>query len=386
MFSTRNRTFRGLDEAYAASPQIPFDPAKDKIIIFSDVHMGGKEKHVDDFARNEMIYCHALQHYYDNGFSLVLNGDVEEGWQAKFGAIYRAYNDTAYATERLFSKEGFPRHVRIRGNHDDLWRKERKVRKHLWRAIGEVQVHQGLRLGDSIFITHGHQGEWFGDEIAWLSAWTVRHGWRWFQRFLALTTVRAATNHLVRRQRDELLYSWSRKHRQIVIAGHTHRSMFGDLPESNQLIAAMKRLEEELPNHPSPFQAQATIQHLRNVIQKAQNREMAEPAVPSYFNGGSCVNLNGITGIEIDQGEIRLIRWELADAVRPEMFEARRDAGLLFTIERKLYRTADLQRVIERVKHPPMLEGEGQAVAPPAEMEEVRKGKPEDDTQETTAA
>ncbi|MCB2198451.1 metallophosphoesterase family protein [bacterium] len=379
MFSTRNRTFKRLDEAYQASPRIPFDVENDRYIIFSDVHMADKVARVDDFSRNEMIYCHALKHYYDQGFSLVLNGDVEEGWEAKISAILRAYKDTAYEMERLFADEGFPRHVRIRGNHDALWRKEKKVQKYLWEAVGEVDVHQGLRLGDDIFITHGHQGEWMSDEITWLAAWAVRHGWRWVQRILRYTTASAAVNHLVRRQRDELLYSWSRKHRQIVIAGHTHRSMFGDLPESNQLVEALKKLEADLPNNPSPFQVQATIQHLRKVIQKAQNEEMGEPPVPSYFNGGSCVNTNGITGIEIDRGEISLIRWELNDAVHPEALEERSNEGLLFTIERKLYQTANLAEVIDRVKNPPHLEGRDDDAAPPPKMETVREEAPEDE-------
>lgn len=349
--STRKRTFDRLDEAYEQAPRVPLNMKKDRYVIFSDMHYAGKYRRIDKFARNELIYCHALQHYYDEGFNLVLNGDVEEGWQAKIGAVIRAYKDTAYAMERLYSREGFPRHIRIIGNHDNLWLKQAKVEKYLWPVLGKIDLRMGLRLGDDIFITHGHLGEWLGDEIAWASAWAIRHGWRWLQVLLRFTTARAATNHMVRARRDDLLYNWAKSRGLMTIAGHTHRSMFGDVPESNQLVALLRQLEEDLPDHPSPFQAQATIQYLRKQIQSVEKKEKAAP-VPCYFNSGSCVNTNGITGIEIDRGKIRLVRWELSDAQGEEEYERRED-GLLFTIERRIYQSANLADVLHRVRRQP---------------------------------
>jgi len=348
MNRTQTQTHRKLDRVYRESLTLPFQVQRDRIVIFSDLHMADKVAKVDEFVRNELIYAHALQEYDRNGFRLILNGDVEECWETKPRLIREAYRDTAYAMERRFADKGPAWHVRIVGNHDDLWTNREKVEKYLWPALGPVKVHVGARLGDHILITHGHQGDWFSDTAAVLSRHAVRHGWRGLQRLLNMTTARAARNHMIRKRRDDALYSWARSRGKILIAGHTHRSMFGEMPESNQIVEMLRKLEKELPTHPTPFQLRATIEHLRKLAQSTTFTGSFGDALPCYFNSGCGVHTDGITGIEIEGGKIRLVKWLMDDAQDEDALVVQQQ--LLFKIERKVYREAELSALIEQVR------------------------------------
>jgi UDP-2,3-diacylglucosamine pyrophosphatase LpxH len=352
MFGEKTRTGRRMDEAFERALRVPFDIKRDRYVFFSDLHLADKLNGIDDFARNELIYCHALQKYFENDFHLVLNGDVEEGWEAKPRKIRQAYSDSVYAMEKKFADKGEPWHVRIWGNHDNIWSNPEKVRKHLWPELGKVSVYSGLQLGDNIFITHGHQGELLSDSGAWIGKPTMRVGWRWFQRLTRFTSARAATNHLIQNTRAENLYSWARNTGRLLIAGHTHKAMFGYMPEHNVLKKHLRRLENTLEDSEHPFQAQATIEHLRKAVTKSKSRRKAavgENRLPCYFNGGSCVHTNGITGIEIDQGEIRLVRWRLVET-SAESDALGNEDGLLFTIKPRVLQRANLAEVIAQIK------------------------------------
>ena len=63
MFSARKR----LDKAYNEAKCVPFDD-NSKFILFSDCHRGDNS-FADDFANNRNIYFHALNHYYNEGYS-----------------------------------------------------------------------------------------------------------------------------------------------------------------------------------------------------------------------------------------------------------------------------------------------------------------------------
>ena len=66
---TRNQrlTARKLDAVFGDSPQFVFDENRDRVIVFSDLHLADHTPGIDDFQRNEMIFCHALQQYEAEG-------------------------------------------------------------------------------------------------------------------------------------------------------------------------------------------------------------------------------------------------------------------------------------------------------------------------------
>ena len=255
-----------------------FRVARDRYIILSDLHKGDKQARSDDFQHNEALYCQALRYYLDGDYRLVLNGDVEEGWKTRFSKIVEAYEHTAYALERQFLRRGSDHYVRIYGNHDNDLADAEFVNRCLQPVMASpLRVYPALVLGNRLMITHGHQGSRNSDRRAWLSRQIVRHLWRPLQLLFELKNVRACEFMSFRRRRDQFLYEWARVHDVMMIASHTHRAMFDPLPIQDEEERALS---------------------------------LGEDPVPRYFNTGCCVFTDAITGIEIDQGEIRLVKWE----------------------------------------------------------------------------
>jgi UDP-2,3-diacylglucosamine pyrophosphatase LpxH len=261
--SERSHTFDALDAAWRRALRITsFDIKRDRYIVFSDTHRGNRHARTDDFVHNQDVYTHALEYYLDGDYRLVLNGDIEEGWKAGFPSIIKAYADDVYALERRFAQRGDTHYLRTYGNHDDGWADKDLVSKVLNPVMGRsVPVFPAILLGGQIFIVHGHQGDIDADRFAWFSRRVVKHIWQPLQTAFELKSLRAAENSDIRRARDWNLSAWSKMNRLMLIAGHTHRPMLTDMNRVN------------------------------------------------YINDGCCVHTDGITGIEIDQGILRLVRW-----------------------------------------------------------------------------
>jgi len=288
-------TFEALDSARAEAYQVPdFHLARDRYIILSDAHKGDGHRQGDDFRHNEALYCAVLRHYLNEDYRLVLNGDNEEGWKSPLSAIMERYESTAFAVEREFARLGPSHYIRIYGNHDSDLSDPRVVDRHLKPVLGEsVRVHAGMLLGNRILIAHGHQGDIDSDRRAWLSRRVVRYLWRPLQRVLHLRINHAAKHYDFHRRRDHFLHSWAQSNRMLLIAGHTHRPLF----------------------HPPD-------EHTANPI-----------ITPHYVNDGCCVHTDGLTGIEIDRGEMRLIRWQ---------------AGQTAPVK-TVYQSTDLEALLARV-------------------------------------
>lgn len=72
-------TNRQLDKAFAKAPLIPFDDSG-RFIIFSDCHRGDNSIS-DEFAHNQNLLLHALEHYCREGYTFIENGDGDELWE-----------------------------------------------------------------------------------------------------------------------------------------------------------------------------------------------------------------------------------------------------------------------------------------------------------------
>lgn len=262
----RYRTFESLSASLRQALHIrDYQITKDRYIVLSDVHKGSRQANTDEFLHNERLYCHALRYYADQGYRLVLNGDIKEGWKLDYHKIIESYEDTAFAAEREFARQGPHFYHRIFGNHDQDWADPGKVARYLKPVLGPVNVYPAIILGSRIVITHGHQGDPHSDQGARLSRFVVRHLWRPVQRITGLSMLQDAANHILYWAREQHLAEWARVNRLLLIAGHTHRPM----------------LNVRAANEPPAY----------------------------YVNNGCCVHLDGITGLEIDEGEIRLVKW-----------------------------------------------------------------------------
>lgn len=265
----RQQTFRSLALAQQHALRIPaLNLHKDRYIILSDLHKGNGQSKADDFIHNHALYCRALEYYLHHNYHLILNGDIEENWKTDPADIVDAYGDTVYALEHEFLKQSPHHYLRIWGNHDTEWANPTLVDTYLKPILKRpLQVHPGVMLGDNIFIVHGHQGDPRSDQYAWVTRPFVRYGWRHLQNVFKMSLNRHASNSRHFFDREHHLFQWAKSNHLLMIAGHTHRPMFRLRPLGYG------------------------------------------PSAPHYLNAGACTHTNGITGIEIDRGEIRLIRW-----------------------------------------------------------------------------
>ena len=370
--TTRRETFEALDRALANAYHVDARPLdKCRFVVFSDVHKGDGRTESDDFRHNADLYIYALQYYFDRGYSLVLNGDCEDCWETDPAEIVMAYRETAFDAERRFNARN--RYYRVVGNHDDDWEDPSKVNRFLVPILGPVRVLPAVLLGERILILHGHQGDPYDDRHAKRSRWMVRHIWAPLQRrgftdflwpvmrrFGFAESGRSAQNNFIRRERDQLLYEWAKANRILLIAGHTHRGMFRSFSKVDQIRIVRGQLEEKV--HAAMTQKERllirlSIDTIDRVIResreelkrdKLKNR-LDENPVPCYFNDGCCVHTNGITGIEIDRGTIRLIKWEVWDTFYRGEEKIRRDLRFFASIQRRIFQSGDLRQILKMI-------------------------------------
>ncbi|MFC7356447.1 serine/threonine protein phosphatase [Jejudonia soesokkakensis] len=266
-----------ISRAYDTARRISFNDAS-KFIIFSDCHRGDNS-FADDFANNRNVYFHALKHYYKEGFCYCELGDGDELWENKsFQSIHEAHKNV-YDLLQLFYNDN--RWYRILGNHDMVYQNEKYVEKHLSTYFDKVtgkqeplfpdiQFSEGLILQhetthQEIFMIHGHQADWMNYKGWKFNRFMVRALWRQLQVVGISDPTSPAKNfkELIKVERRTKRWIIDNKN-LFTITGHTHRPRF------------------------------------------------PEPGDIAYFNDGSCVHPRSITGLEIENGEISLIKWNIS--------------------------------------------------------------------------
>ena len=165
---------------------------------------------------------------------------------------------------------------------------------------------------------HGHQGTDDAERFSWLSRLVVRKIWRPLQRKLRIASTSPASDWDLREHHDEAMFAWARQapSRPVVIAGHTHRPVFGvgrRAPVVTEPLGQLQRRYDELrragapPGEIGPVRARLEFLH-------AEARRYDRPAIPvvppCYFNTGCCSFGDGdVTALELSGGRIRLVRW-----------------------------------------------------------------------------
>ncbi|EDP71199.1 hypothetical protein FBALC1_01907 [Flavobacteriales bacterium ALC-1] len=265
-----------LDRAYKNAKRITFGNSS-KFILFSDCHRGDNS-FADDFANNRNIYFHALKHYYAEGFSYCELGDGDELWEnLSFESILNAHKNV-YMLMRMFHQQ--ERLHMIWGNHDMVYRDPEYVAKHLSTYFDpktgedvelfcDIKYHEGIVLehsesGQELFLCHGHQADWWNYLFWKWSRFMVRVLWKPLNVMGIADPTSPAKNYknLIRVERKTKKWI-SENNNLITIVGHTHRPRF------------------------------------------------PEPGDIAFFNDGSCVHPRSITGIEIENGKISLIKWQI---------------------------------------------------------------------------
>lgn len=300
--------------------ELDIDVNNDKIIIFSDLHRGnggGNDDHRNCYA----TYLKALKYYLDNNYRLILLGDVEELWENfDFREIYEEYLGS-YELEKHFFNKGTlenPFYIRCYGNHDYRFSIPEFVESDLAGIAGlkEIQVYEGVKLNVcdngtemvQIFCTHGHQGHYPRRRETAQSFSTALFGI--FQSITKIPTNESITHEPLllrpmRRDTNAGYLKWGHRKRKIVVYGHTHEAVFMSRRVLNGETIEMYENDDQLIT------------------------------TPNAFNTGSCSFINGeISGMEILNGNIRLIRWTVDDSqTEPEI--VRFETGELAEMELK---------------------------------------------------
>ena len=273
IFFKKAVAFKRLSKVFDSAEEIPFDDSS-RIILFSDCHRGDGSW-ADDFSKNQNLYFAALTHYYEENYIYIELGDGDELWEnKKLSAIMQEHSDVFWLLTR-FIKEG--RFYSLFGNHDIVKRnsgiiksiesRNFNIRKKEYLTLcAGIKFHEGLVLShratkDKIFLVHGHQADYLNDGLWRISRFLVRYLWRPLELLGVNDPTSPAKNHKKKAVVERKLIEWVKRENQILVAGHTHRPMF---PEAGE---------------------------------------------PPYFNDGSCVHPRCITGIEIADGKITLVKW-----------------------------------------------------------------------------
>ena len=313
----------------AGTASLSFDLASGRYIIFSDLHRGARN-HADDFWRTERAYNAAIAYYHRMGYTLVLLGDVEELWEERPAPVLRAYEHTLKLEARFHQEK---RYLRVRGNHDDEWQYKARVKSLLGPLYGgdELRVYDSLlvRVMDGteelgvLFMVHGQQGSGTSDRWPELSKFVVRYIWRPIQRLTHLSFNTPAKSWRLRQTHNRALNSWAQTQDKLVlIAGHTHRPVFQSESHEAQIRKRLAELERGAKGRASQEQLEEPAELLAElewVLAQERQRPKEEPEAgpmkPCYFNTGCCCYLDGdITGLELADGQIRLVRWPNDDA------------------------------------------------------------------------
>ena len=289
---------------------IPFTAATDKFIILSDQHKGAKDGS-DDFADNEKNYLAALDYYYQNDYFYINLGDSEELWENLLPPV-KKNNMASFEKEKLFLQKN--QFIKIFGNHDLYWDNDPLASFELKDIYGqEVKIYEGVILQTildeqpfQIYLTHGHQGDLQSDGN-WFSKWFVSNIWAKVQAYLEINPNTPAYDTQLKTAHNEMMYQWSSDNNMALITGHTHQPVFESLTLLERLydkLAKARKANDE--------KAIADIEsRINHRFEKGEALPDYTGFKPNYFNSGCCCFSDGdITGIEIDNGCIRLIKWE----------------------------------------------------------------------------
>ncbi len=196
-----------------------------------------------------------------------------------------AHSDVFMLLKRFYEDKRF--HM-IYGNHNMQFKNNLNVERYLYtfedeyldindNLFKDIDVPEAIVLkhkvsGQEIFVVHGHQGDLMNDQLWHISKLWMRYFWR-FMHVIGFRNPSSPAKNRTKRHKIEKNYAkWIKKHKIMLICGHTHRPKFptaGDVP---------------------------------------------------YFNDGCCVHPRGINGIEISDDKISLVYWKVMPKENGQLF------------------------------------------------------------------
>lgn len=268
--SAHARISKAFDEAL----ELPLD-RNTKYILLSDCHRGNGS-HNDNFLKNEFLYVAALEYYFKKGFSYIELGDGDELWENRSIRQIKEVHRQSFEMLAKYYEEG--RLYLLYGNHDMVKKDRCFARKHFctcyctqtmqeFSLCPGIRFYEGIILKDlekqrDIYLTHGHQADLLNSIFWRLSGFLVRYVWKPLEKAGFSDPTSAAKNNTKKKKSERILSDWAKQRGHLLISGHTHHPMMGTVK--------------------SP-----------------------------YFNTGSCIHPGSITGIEIENRCMTLVKWSL---------------------------------------------------------------------------
>jgi len=265
---------RRLRASFEDAPVLPLD-RQSRYILFSDCHRGDGRAN-DNFIINEFLYLAALKHYYEMGYTYLEVGDGDELWENRSMKRIKEVHPHSFEMLGKFFRDS--RLYMVYGNHDMVKGKDAFPEKYFVDYYCDkmlcqhplcpgISFYSGLILQDSlgkkdIYVTHGHQAGVMNSTFWRVNRFLVRYLWKNLEVLGVPDPTSAAKNNTRKEKTERLLAKWAKEQGILLITGHTHRPMMGS-------------------------------------------------ADSPYFNTGSCVHPAGITGIEIENRCITLVKWSL---------------------------------------------------------------------------
>ncbi len=247
-----------ISKTFENALTLPLNPCS-RYILFSDCHRGTGSAN-DNFLKNEFLYLAALNYYFQRNFTYLELGDGDELWENRSVRRIKEIHQETFDLLSRYDANG--RMYAIYGNHDMLKRNPKYQKKHF-----DFPFYSGIILQDTlrqkdIYLTHGHQADLLNSTFWRLSRFLVRYVWKPLEKLGIPDPTSASKNNTRKKRSEQTLADWAERNQHILITGHTH--------------------------HP-----------------------MAGYGTAPYFNTGSCVAPSGITGIEIENRCITLIKWSI---------------------------------------------------------------------------
>lgn len=257
-----------LSGVLARAERLSFD-RHSRLIFFSDLHRGSAS-HADAFVRNRDIFLEALAYYWERGFTYIEVGDGDELWKnPSFDEVRRAHGAVFDVLHR-FHEAGRLR--LLGGNHDGIPSAGRDGL-----PVSEALLLRFRETDQEFLVLHGHQADFKNDRLQPALQWFTRHIWRHLQ------------NHGLRNTLPEVEDLPSARR---IVRGVAHLAMANQRAIENRIKALAQDLGRAI------------------ICGHTHRPAFAVEGGAAYFNSGSGIQPGYITGLEIAQGQIALIRWK----------------------------------------------------------------------------
>jgi UDP-2,3-diacylglucosamine pyrophosphatase LpxH len=306
-------------------------------VIFSDLHKGAGTG-ADDFKACKETYLRALDYYFSRDYKLIILGDAEELWEESIEKVLATHGDV-FESEKRFHQQN--RYMRIFGNHDNNWASKGQIAKHLHPIFPGLEVSEGLVFSFSgpspassgeLFLAHGHQGTLDSEVFPSVSRFFVRTVWRTLQIVTGYSGTQPSKKDSLRGAHDTLMYEWAAKQgKMLLMAGHTHREIWSSRTELDRKRIQVQAMEATSQDA-AGVDRDAQLARLRAEYKVLQADERFKydsiKTRGCYFNDGCCCFSDGsVTAYELENGVLRLVRWE-ENSQQPNLVDAGRLADI----------------------------------------------------------